>query len=389
MHTNKLQLSHSPLSLTLSAEPPPSIQRMTSVPSTNNSSSNQTTNNSCPFYMRSGFCPRQPLCKLDHTHYLHPSQQTHTVPSQPVENVMGSPSKISLGNRSKFLPVSQSMTLSKPKRFHPMDYNKETPLVTSHDANVTMDTGPVAMTTVSMTKPKITMVTDAGASANVPEYHRSVSMPVTMVIQQQAKGSEDKKWVCSRGSSSVEISSSVTEESNQVAEKKKRVMKREEHNMMTSSGSTVEGISPLDDHRSSPVVPKVFNFYQKPPAKSPEDEGQREREEVEREGEEGIWSEGVFMFTASPSKVNESVREEGREQEEEDEEDVIVKSKPLLTSESDRKEDDSSQNEVVAELAQQLQLDSDNVCRNCIHVCIVHMILTPPPPSFLSGLYSW
>ena len=155
--------------------------------------------------MRGGFCPRQRLCKLDHSAYLH------TSPPQPAPNLTGGASKVpfGVGNPSKFLPVSTSQigrlppTLSTPKRFHPMDGTEDAPVITTTGVDtdiVPVDTKVVAMTTtvVAMDTPTITQAstgTERGGSASgcIPSYRRSVSSPVVWSQRDNKESGNDTK----------------------------------------------------------------------------------------------------------------------------------------------------------------------------------------------------
>ena len=76
----------------------------------------------CPFFIKAGFCPRKPLCKLDHT---MPSGHTHPQPASQSNAAMlaSSPTKSpTRGDRRENL----ARYLGSPKRFHPSDQDNDT-----------------------------------------------------------------------------------------------------------------------------------------------------------------------------------------------------------------------------------------------------------------------
>ena len=297
----------------------------------------------CPFFVRSGFCPRRPLCKLDHSPHLHPSST-----SQSAKNLTGGPSKISAGSQTKF---SAPTILGQPKRFHPMEENEENPLVNSSLTGETV----VASTTVTVdTVPTVT-VSVPGAKFNdamrgVTHFRRYVSLPATD-LQRDTERPRPAKTDPMTSSSLLFGGAGGGVERCESSERSllprgrslggaggdpgapgdggEGKSAKQPDNQMMSLESEVQGVSPLSSG-SSPVVPEVFDFYRT--------EGGRE---------------GMFVFTASPSKTGETgeVCEDGDE----------VRSKSCVLVRPGEGEDGNQQNEMVAELAQQLQLDSDNV----------------------------
>ena len=330
----------------------------------------------CPFFAKSGFCPRQPLCKLDHTPQLYPSHHR------------GQPDKISLGSPSKFVPVSLSKSgnrsgklpnnLGTPKRFHHMENTEDVPLVSSDDSAFTLDTNQVTTTTtvvptdttvVAMATAGVTMTTTkggVGTSVCVPGYQRSLSLPVSTRRREKKDGElersvtekEDSELAKQSQTDPTVLSPSQQETGGGGGERVvsagmfegagvDRAQKRIE------TEQPLEGSSPPGQAVGnsftvmSPDVPKMFNFSENSPVKF--EESVKEKEAV------GETERGVFMFTASPNKSGGEVV--GGVEEEEEEE---VRSKPLVRRGA-ADEGGSRESEEVAVLAQQLQLDSDNV----------------------------
>ena len=297
----------------------------------------------CPFFVRSGFCPRRPLCKLDHSY--------HSSTSQSATILTGSPSKISPNSQAILSPTT---ILGQPKRFHPMEENneEENPVANS----LITSTNTVASTTITVdTVPTVTV---SGAKRNdtiwrVPHYHRSVSLPATNV-QRSGPPQPDPSSPSSQGAQGGG------------GEGENRSVKQASNNTDNQMMSLeLQGVSPLGSG-SSTVVPKVFDFY-------------RSSEGVS--GEEEERTEGVFVFTASPSKTGETEEEEGEE----------VRGKPCLLAQLGDKEEErkGGNHEMVAELAQQLQLDSDNVSEvytlmkfrgNCVLISTALSGLNPGRP---------
>ena len=296
-----------------------------------------------------------------------------------------------------------------------MSSTEEVPFINSADTDTPMDTNVVATTTavvvmdtttIAMATPGVTSNTGTGvlksASVSVPGYHRSVSLPVEMRKRKGTNNSE--RGEACRDSELATQSQAVPAVSQQAGagnhahsdthficgDLKESCDERtvsggggsllkqqgtiERARKGTNSEPVVEGYSPLAQPTGSyftvvsPDVPKVFNFCEQSPKQSRESHVK----EVGRQ---------VFKFTASPSKSRESVsdkREEGGGEggrggggEEEGEEEEVVKSKPLsLVYSGDGGSGEGGggqgrrgggQNEEMALLAQQLQLDSDNV----------------------------
>ena len=223
-----------------------------------------------------------------------------------------------------------------------MDDSEETPLINT-------STSVAAMTTV-------TTGTVSTAKPTVP-YRRSVSLPATQ-IQSKVGGAREKLTCvvesdCSRSKTDPMMSSSSQGALGDGGGREGEPLSTTDKNI-TSSENISEGVSPLGQG-ADPIVPKVFDFYRS--------DGGEEEEMVGG-------CEGVFMFTASPSKTGEPGDE--------------VRSKPVRgescegvraeSCEGVREGEGEGHNEVVVELAQQLQLDSDNVS---IHTCIYTHKNTP------------
>ena len=295
----------------------------------------------CPFFARSGFCPRKQLCKLDHSSHLYPSD---TVSAS--TNTTGNPSKIT-GAHSKFYPTT---IFGQPKRFHPMETNEENPIVNT----VTAAFNSVASTTVTMDTASVTGAKLDGVTSPEFHYRRSVSLPAGDVqfSQRVARVPRPSKTDPTPSSSSSQGLLGGGEDGRGGLEKQAVTVN---DNQMTSLAES-QGVSPLSHPRSSPVIPEEFDFS----------------------GGQGGSGEGIFVFTASPSKTEETgdskeKREEGDgegegEGKEGEEEEEVVKSKPVILPQPSEREaeregerEGATQNEFVAELAQQLQLDSDNV----------------------------
>ena len=246
---------------------------------------------------------------------------------------------MSAGSQTKF---SAPTILGQPKRFHPMEENEKNPLVNSSLTGETV----VASTTVTVdTFPTLT-VSVPGAKFNeamqgVTHYRRSASFPATDLQRDTERPRPAKTDPMTSSSSLLQGSSGDGGEG-----KSAKQPLHSTDNQMMSLESEVQGVSPLSSG-SSPVVPEMFDFYG------------TEGGCGGGSGEEGRRRGGVFVFTASPSKTAGETGEEC----EGGEDGEMVRSKPsvLVRPGEGEGEEGNQQNEMVAELAQQLQLDSDNV----------------------------
>ena len=222
-----------------------------------------------------------------------------------------------------------------------METNEENPIVNA----VTAALNSVASTTVTMDTASVTEGKLDGVTSPEFHYRRSVSLPAGDVqfSQRVARGPRPSKTDPTPSSSSSQGLLGSGEDSRGGLEKQAVITN---DNQMTSLAEG-QGVSPVSHSRSSPVIPEEFDFS----------------------GGQGGSGEGVFVFTASPSKTEETgndkeKREEGDGEEEGEEGEEVVKSKPMILpqpSEREGEREGATQNEFVAELAQQLQLDSDNV----------------------------
>ena len=248
-----------------------------------------------------------------------------------------------------------------------MDINEETPLVTTTDRTTAVDTNPVATTTdVVITGTTSTPGTGLRAvlkstTVSPPSYSRSISSPAVtggrrglqlrdtpqdMSTQEKQVKSDETCYVrgLNRSGGDCLVSASSRE-------RLKQQEPIDDSQMSTFSDAAV-GRYP---GTSFTVVSPNFNFC---------------GESLNTQSGD---SHEVFWFTASPSKGDRDMKEEGEGEREEEGE--VVKSKPLalvhsrgegreegrVMGEGEMCEDEREGNEEVAALAQQLQLDSDNV----------------------------
>lgn len=254
-----------------------------------------------------------------------------------------------------------------------MDINEEAPLISTTDRTTPVDTNPVATTTgVVITGTASTTTSTPGtglgavlksATVSPPSYCRSISSPAVtggrkglqlrdtpqdnfMSTQQKQVKSNETCYVrgLNRSGGDCMVSTASRE----------RLKQQEplDSQMSTLSDAAVGRYSGT----SFTVVSPNFNFC---------------GESLNTKSGD---SHDVFWFTASPSKGDRDMKEEEKEEEGEGEGEV-VKSKPLalvhsrgegreegrVMGEGGMCEDEREGNEEVAALAQQLQLDSDNV----------------------------
>ena len=270
-----------------------------------------------------------------------------------------------------------------------MENTEDVPLVSSDASAFTMDTNQVTTTTtvvptdttlVAMATTGVTEMTTkggAGTSVCVPGYQRSLSLPASTRRREKkdgelersgtenedselAKRSQTDPTVLSPsqqetggGGGERVVSAGMSKGAGDGTSEQPAMVDRAQKRIDTEQ--PLEGSSPPGQAAGnsftvmSPDVPKMFNFSENSPVKF--EESVKAKEAV------GEAKRGVFMFTASPNKSGGEVvgGVEGEEEEEEE-----VRSKPLVRRGA-ADEGGSRESEEVAVLAQQLQLDSDNV----------------------------